>query len=553
MLKNSTHVLSPELIILYALFSLIFAPTAFASDSAKSDSKSLAFSRAPNILLVLVDDLGACDLGFSGSSFHETPHIDALAEKGTVFTSAYASCAVCSPTRAALQTGKSPARLGITDWIRSKFQDGKAPETVNGVWPYETPKPGKLSCPVNPIRMELGEVTLAERLHTLGYATGYIGKWHLGPEGFFPDAQGFDVNLGGCDLGQPPSYFDPYCPDSTELKAGGDPTLRPLYRITTLKPERTGEFLTDREAREAVRFLRTAAETPERPFFLQVSHYAVHTPIMCRKKVQEKYQRKLEEMSRENPNLRKNFNGGRDDRDPNQTQNEQRNPNYAGLVESVDDAVGEILRTLEETGLSENTIVIFTSDNGGFCGVTDNFPLREGKGTPYEGGLRVPLVVYLPEKYREECVPPHESDIPVTSYDLVPTLLHLAGAPLSAAQLETQKLDGRDISGIFFPKKTEAEMKNESENEMRSDAPLFWHFPHYRQEWEPYSAVRDGHWKLIRFYTPSGNRYELYNLKRDPQEQKNLAEKRPEIVTQLDTELTQWLEKTGARIPVSAP
>ncbi len=528
----------PQSILFSFLFLFLFGTAAVVSSQTPQD-----VSR-PNVLLVLVDDLGACDLGFSGSSYHQTPHIDALAQKGTVFPNAYASCAVCSPTRAALQTGKSPARLGLTDWIRSRFQNGEAPQLVNGVWPYEKNKGEKLACPKNPIWMELEETTLAERLHDLGYATAYIGKWHLGPEEFFPNAQGFDVNIGGCDLGQPPSYFDPYFPDSTEWNAG-NPQLNPKYRITTLKPEKNGEFLTDREAREAVRFLKDASQNPQRPFFLQVSHYAVHTPIMCRAEVRDRYKARLDEMTKTNPNLKKNFNGGRDGRDPNQTVNEQRNPNYAGLVESVDDAVGKILQTLEETGLAKNTIVIFTSDNGGFCGVTDNFPLREGKGTPYEGGLRVPLVVCLPESFSFEGKTfvsddyERTSDVPVSSYDLVPTILHLVGAPLGGEQMEAQKLDGRDVSGTLF----DSCAKNVS------DAPLFWHFPHYRLGWDPYSVVRDGNWKLIRFYTPHGFRYELYDLQNDPQEWKNLAQDRPKLVKKLDAELAEWLKRTGAREP----
>ena len=178
--------------------------------SAAAADQPAPAGKRPNIVLILVDDLGACDLAYSGSPYHQTPHIDSLAEKGTVFTQCYASCAVCSPTRASLQTGKSPARLGLTDWIRARFQGGVQPTQVDGQWPYEKNGKNRLSCPVNPIQMELEEFTIAEWLKELGYRTGYIGKWHLGTDKFYPDKQGYDVNRGGCDLGQPPSYFDPY-------------------------------------------------------------------------------------------------------------------------------------------------------------------------------------------------------------------------------------------------------------------------------------------------------------------------------------------------------
>ncbi|MDO4571619.1 MAG: sulfatase [Planctomycetia bacterium] len=515
----------------------IFASNAICEDTASrpADATYSADAMRPNVVFVLVDDLGACDLGYSGSLLHETPNIDSLAQKGTIFTNGYAACAVCSPTRAALQTGKSPARLGLTDWIRSRFQGGAPQALENGAWPYSAPSANQLACPANPIWLEREEVTLAERLRSLGYMTAYVGKWHLGPEGFFPEDQGYDYNVGGCDLGQPPSYFDPYYPDSTESEAGS-PNLRPLYRITTLKPEKRGEFLTNREAREAAGLIRKAVQE-KRPFFLQVSHYAVHTPIMSRSPVREKYKARLEEMRKTNPNLKKNFNQGRDDRDPNQVVNEQRNPNYAGLVESVDDAMGVILDTLRETGILENTIVVFTSDNGGFCGVTDNFPLRDGKGTPYEGGLRVPLIVYLPESLRKEGVEvPQVCDIPCSTCDWTPTLLRLVGAPIPPSQLEAEGLDGRDVAPALL-------------GEELDDTPLFWHFPHYRLEWEPYSVVRDGEWKLIRFYTTAGYRNELYNLSNDPQERVNLAEEAPETTRRLSALLDEWLQKTGARLP----
>lgn len=501
--------------------------------SAAAADQPAPAGKRPNIVLILVDDLGACDLAYSGSPYHQTPHIDSLAEKGMVFTQCYASCAVCSPTRASLQTGKSPARLGLTDWIRARFQGGVQPTLVDGQWPYEKSGKNRLSCPVNPIRMELEEFTIAERLKELGYRTGYIGKWHLGTDEFFPDKQGYDVNRGGCDLGQPPSYFDPYYSTSTERNPG-DEKKNPRYRITTLKPEQTGEFLTHREAREAVKFIR---ESGDKPFFLMLSHYAVHTPIMCPETVRQKYDQIKQERGKTNPNLLKPFDGDRDDLDERQESNEQRNPAYAGLVESVDDAVGVVLRCLVEQALEENTIVIFTSDNGGYCGVTDNFPLREGKGTPYEGGLRVPMIFYVPDALKKSPTA-KSTEVPFSTCDFLPTLLDFAGRPLSEQEMQQQNLDGKNMAP--FLRGETAAVEND----------LYWHFPHYRLEFDPYSVIRttDG-WKLIRRYTLSGAKYELYDLKSDPQERTDLSIQKPNKVKELSEKLDDWLKRTGARMP----
>lgn len=474
----------------------------------------------PNIVLILVDDLGACDLGYTGSTLHETPNIDSLAARGTVFTQGYAACHVCSPTRAAVQTGKAPVRLGITDWIHARWQNGVEPVPVNGQWPY-TPGNGKqLACPANRTLMDTEEVTLAERLKTLGYHTGYIGKWHLGPPANFPDRQGFDVNVGGCDLGHQPSSFDPYYPTSTETNPG-NPSDRPLYRISTLPPERPGEHLCDRGAREAVKFLREAHEDG-RPFFLQLATYAVHVPIMSKKAVRQKYQEKLNAMRARN-------------QDPNQEKIKitHKDPNYAALIESLDTEVGVVLQTLEELGVAKNTIVIFTSDNGGFLGATNNLPLREGKGSPFEGGVRVPLVVYYPglATNGKTC------DTPFTSYDFVPTLMDFVGAPLSAEEMQAQSLDGTDVMPV---------LRGDVSSLPRT---LYWHFPHYRNQWAPHSIIRDGDWKLIRWYTPDGHQFDLFNLREDPYEQRDLSSEQAELVQRLDAQLGAWLEQTGARLP----
>lgn len=494
----------------------------------------------PNIILVLVDDLGATDLGVTGSVLHETPNLDRLAERGVRFTSGYAACAVCSPTRAALQSGKSPARLGITDWMRSKFQDGFQPELAGGVWPYHREVKDGLFTPCNPIRMELEEVTIAERLKAAGYRTGYVGKWHLGREPFFPGKQGYDENIGGCDLGQPPSYFDPYYPNSTETSPG-DPNERPLYRISTMEARQTGEFLTDREADEAVAFMRRNKETGK-PFYLQVSHYAVHTPIMGKSSVIEKYKSRKREMEADE-NLSAAFAGQlQQPHSAEQAVSRQRNAAYAALVESVDDAMGTILAGVEDLGLADSTIIIFTSDNGGFSGVTDNFPLRQGKGTPYEGGIRVPWIIYVPETVDAGLAKtPKLCDVPISTCDMLPTVLDFAGIPLTEAERKSQLLEGVSIRPLL----------TEAEPQWPRDT-LFWHFPHYRNGADPYSIIRQGHWKLIRFYTRDGGvRNELYNLKQDPRELKNKAgnPKHVDRLAEMSAMLDSWLTDSGARLP----
>jgi len=338
--------------------------------------------------------------------------------------------------------------------------------------------------------MELDELTIAEALRPAGYVTCHIGKWHLGQQAHFPEKQGYHFNHGGCDLGQPPSYFDPY------------KSKRRYYEIPNLPPRKPGEYLTDREADEAVRFIRAHRDEP---FFLNLCHYCVHTPLMGKKDVVAKYDAK--------------------------PKTNQKNPVYAAMVESVDDCMGRILETLEETGLAPRTVVIFTSDNGGLLGPTDNAPLRSGKGFPYEGGIRVPLIVRWPGVVE----PGSTCDVPVSSIDFFPTLLELAGRELPG----DRTIDGTSIVPLL---KGQGGLQRNT---------LFWHFPHYRGSLEPYSIVRQGDWKLIRFY--ASRRRELYNLREDLSEQRDLAARMPEKVQQLDQVLSEWLETVGAKVPKPNP
>jgi len=461
------------------------------SRQAQKTVRAATPEKRPNVVLILIDDMGWIDTGCYGSKFYETPNIDRLAAEGMRFTDGYAACAVCSPTRAAVMTGRYPARLGVTDWIRSRFQGGKIPDDKKNPSEYVGGKNRKLLCPPNALWMELEEITIAEALKPAGYTSCHIGKWHLGADDWYPEKQGFDFNIGGCDFGQPPSYFDPYV-----RKGQGT--------IPTLEPRRQNEYLTDREADEAVGFIRNHKD---KPFFLYMAHYAVHTPIQGKKDVIEKYKAK--------------------------TPTDQKNPTYAAMVESVDDAVGRIMDTLDELNLRDDTIVIFTSDNGGLIGPTSNKPLRSGKGFPYEGGIREPVIVRWPKVVKAGTIS-HE---PVTSVDYMPTICEAVGVSPPS---------DRDIDGVSLL----GHLKSAGRSKLDREA-IFWHFPHYRGNVVPYSIIRAGDWKLIKRY--EGKTFELFNLKDDLSETNELSEKMPEKVRELDAKLTAWLQKSGAKMPRQNP
>lgn len=448
-----------------------------------------------NIVLIVVDDLGWTDTGCCGSKYYETPNIDKLRASGMMFTQAYAACAVCSPTRASIMTGRYPARLGITDWIhpfhrlaKKAIAEKKHPQG------YELLKGKKLKTPINKMWLDKEEIIIPEVLKEKGFSSCHVGKWHLGFADWYPDRQGFDFNRGGCEYGQPPDYFDPY--KGSRWKS-----------IPTLKPRKTGEYLTDREGDEAVRFIRRHGDEP---FFLYMAHYAVHTPIQCKEEIRKKYAAKAK---------------------TNHT-----SPSYAAMIESVDQAVGKIMNTLEELKIKNNTLVIFTSDNGGASHVlvdggkaTDNSPLRAGKGYPYEGGIRVPLVVSWPGRIK----PGSTCDVPVSSIDIFPTLCEAAGTGLPADRV----IDGLSLMPLLCRSET-----------LQRDT-LYWHFPHYwgGNRVKPYSIIREGDWKLIRHY--EDNKFELFNLKEDLGEQNDLAESMPKKVIDLKRKLRRWFKEVGALLP----
>jgi arylsulfatase A-like enzyme len=473
-------------IVFLALLTAV-APWVFGAASAAQKN--------PNIVFFLADDLGQRDLGTYGSTFYETPHLDRLAREGAKFTDAYAACPVCSPTRASIITGQWPQRTGITDYIGA----AKTP----GEWKRNTKS---LPAPYTD-RLALDAPTIAKSLKAAGYATFFAGKWHLGPEGFWPENQGFDVNMGGHDRGGPyggKQYFSPY----------GNP------RLTDGPP---GEHLPDRLATEAVKFIRASRE---RPFLVYFPFYSVHTPLMARADLKKKYEEKRQRLG-----LTAQW-GREHERDVRLI---QEHAVYAGMVEAMDLAVGKVLAGLDELGLRENTLVVFTSDNGGLSTSegwpTSNLPLRGGKGWIYEGGIREPLIVRWPGVTKPGSV----IATPVSSPDFFPTFLEAAGAKPAPGQV----LDGRSLVGVL-------------KGGALPERALFWHYPHYgNQGGAPAAAVRRGDWKLIEWQ--EDNRVELFNLAQDLGEKTDLAAREPARVAKLRDELHAWQKQVGAKFPIPNP
>jgi arylsulfatase A-like enzyme len=453
---------------------------------------SLQSAKPLNFVLILVDDLGWMDLSCQGSEYFETPHLDRLASEGMRFTDAYAACAVCSPTRAAVQTGRYPGRLGVTDWMRSRFQGGTIPANKKNPSGYTGGRNRKLLVPKNALWMESSEMTIAELLKPAGYVSCHIGKWHLGADDWYPQKQGYDFNFGGCDYGQPPNYFDPF-----NQPKGRHPMIR--AGIPHLPGRKKGQYLSDREAEEAVAFIE---KHKDQPFFLNMDNYAVHTPIQAKAEVTAKYEKK-----------------------PKTT---QKNAKYAAMVESVDDCAGRIMDTLEKHDIADRTVIIFTSDNGGLLGPTNNAPLRSGKGYAYEGGIRVPLIVKWPGTVKAGTI----SSEPVTSVDYLPTIAEAARVDLpKGVEIDGTSLVDHLVSGGKKPLNRKA---------------IYWHFPHYRHNPGPYSIIREGSWKLIHFYEGP---MELFNLKDDLGEKNNLASEMPGKVKELNARLLAHLKSIGAKMP----
>ena len=438
-----------------------------------------------NVVFILVDDLGWSDLGYAGSDFYRTPHVDDLAQQSLRFHNAYAAAPVCSPTRAAILTGKSPARLDMTIWHEGAVAGG--------------PRNRKLLAAKSKANLPREEVTLAERFRAAGYATAHIGKWHLGTAAFYPETQGFDFHVGGTFWGAPATFFYPF---SGRWNVR-DPEIR---YVPGLGYGKEGDYLPDRLTDVAIEVIE---KNREQPFFLNLWYYTVHSPIQAPPEMVDAY---------------RNERPGTNHRDP----------TYAAMVERMDFNVGRILGRLEELKLSERTIVVFTSDNGGVdfdqrsIVPTSNAPLRSGKGTLYEGGIRVPLLVRWPGK------PVGETEELVTSQDFTPTF----ASSLGETPVDSEGLDGVSLlpllndPGVTLPKRS-----------------LFWHFPHYYPRMTPGSAVRNGDWKLIHYY--EDDRRELYNLRDDPGEQHDLANEESATSARLYWELAEWRTSIGANEPTT--
>ena len=493
----------------------------------------------PNVVFFLVDDLGWKDLGCYGSSLYETPSLDAFAKESVKFTSAYAACHVCSPTRASIMTGQYPATLGLSDWLRGRrefpFQKLKNVETVQ-----------KLPAEVQ---------TMAEVLKANGYSTGHFGKWHLGEEPFGPTARGFDVQVPkGWSKGWP--------------KAG----YHPPFKFDDI-PGKEGEYLTDRLTDEALKWVES---NHEEPFFLYLSHFAVHDPIQGRKDLVEKYKGRLAEIDRiDGPAFV--LEGNPDDESPlsreqleQLLQNEeayeeyrvlprrtvkikqnQDNPEFAGMVESMDESFGRVIAKLDELGVADNTIVIFFSDNGGmsagnfgnpdrvinpdrldYAYSTSNLPLRGGKGWLYEGGIREPMLVKWPGHSKAGLV----CDDPVISCDFLPSVVEMTGVAADGATF-----DGQSFAPLL-----------KGESKLNRDG-IYWHFPHYSNHGmqSPGGAIRAGDYKLLEYF--ENGTVQLFNLREDIGEQTDLARVQPQKAAELKAKLHAWRKRVGAKMMAPNP
>ncbi|EMI45764.1 sulfatase [Rhodopirellula sp. SWK7] len=464
-----------------------------AAHAANSGNAGSSASDRPNVLFILADDLGLHDISVEGSTFYQTPNIDELALGGARFTNGYANCQVCSPSRASIQTGKYTPRHGVTDWIGAGAGKGNSLGE-------------RLYAPKYALSLPLEDITIAEAMRDAGYTTFFAGKWHLGGEGSLPTDHGYQINRGGFDRGGPPGgYFSPY--QNPLLEDGPD-----------------GESLPLRLARETSQFIQ---EHQDKPFFAMLSFYSVHGPIQSSRPLWQKYR----DIAAEGTQPSSRFKVDR----TMPVRQVQDHPVYAGMMESLDTAVGNVLETIRDCGMDRSTIVVFTGDNGGVSSgdgfSTSNLPLRGGKGRQWEGGIREPYYIRYPEQIQPGTI----CDYPATGADLYPTILDLCGLPL----LPKQHVDGVALTPVM-------------KDGQLPERPLFWHYPHYgNQGGEPSSIIRKGDWKLIHYYEDGHD--ELYNLADDPGESNNLSLHMPVTTKRLAEELNTWLTDVNARLPSSDP
>ncbi len=470
------------------LITCLFCSLLFMSLGVRAASK-------PNILFILVDDLGIKDVGVEGSQFYETPNIDSFARSGMRFTQGYAACSVCSPSRASILLGQYPTRHGITDYLGAKT--GKE---------FASQRKTKLLVPDYVKNLPAEQTTLAAALKNAGYKTFFAGKWHLGSKGAWPEDRGFDVNIGGWEAGGPEGgYYAPWI----------NPNLPSGPR---------GQSLTQRLADETISFIE---KNTNGPFLAYLAFYAVHGPIETTKPLWEKYRAKASTK----PAPKERFKIDR----TLPVRLVQDNPIYAGLIDEMDNAVGRVLKRIDELGLTTNTIIVFTSDNGGVVSgdsfSSSQLPYRGGKGRQWEGGIRVPIYIRAPGVTLPESI----CDTPVIGIDFFPTLLELAG--VNSPPKHT--IDGISLVPL---------LKGGSV----PPRPLFWHYPHYgNQGGEPSSIIRSGDWKLIHYWEDGRN--ELYNLAADIGEQHDLAVIETKRTSDLWSQLQAWLKSTDAKFPAPNP
>lgn len=452
--------------------------------------------KKPNIIFILLDDMGWRDLGCTGSTFYETPNIDALAREGMIFSNAYASCPVCSPSRASFLSGQYPAKIGVTDWIDMGNSHPIREKLVDAPYLKHLPKDTK---------------TIASALQEQGYATWHVGKWHLGGEEYYPQAFGFEKNIGGCSWGHPKKgYFSP-------------------YGIQTLEEGPEGEYLTDRITDEAIKLIRS---DEERPFFLNLCHYTVHTPIQAKEADIVHFAEKAKRLGLDGDDVLKigepiPANPGC----PVIRRMVQSNPVYAAMIWNLDENIGRLMDALRESGKADDTLIVFTSDNGGLSTAegspTCNLPAKEGKGWMYEGGTRVPLFIWYPKLVKSHSC----CRTPVTTPDFYPTFLDLIGA---ASEIPAE-VEGKSILPLL-------------KGEAIERRPVFWHYPHYgNQGGTPGSSVLLDQYKLVEFY--EDNHCELYDLDTDFSENNNIAGQNPEKVEEMKMILHNWLDEVQAKYP----
>ena len=472
---------------LIQFFCCLLISFAFAASSV---------GQRPNFVFFLVDDLGWADPSCFGSPFYETPNIDNLCESGMKFTRAYAASPVCSPTRASILTGKHPVRVDITDWIPGR----RADRVKNAIFRHIEDRDN----------LALEEKTIAENLLENGYATFFAGKWHLGDRGHFPKDQGFEFNIGGNHKGSPPGgYYSP-------------------WKNPTLKSNSKNEYLTERLTEESIKFIDSVVRNEDpKPFLLYISYYNVHTPITPYKKKINQFRLKSKKSFESKTPVQDEHEGV--------SRGRQDNANYASMIAAVDDSVGRVVNALKNHGLDDETVIFFFSDNGGLAtlgnrpGPTSNLPLRSGKGWLYEGGIRVPMIIRLPGSLSGS-----ESNVPVSSNDFYPTMLELAGI----ANEDAKDQDGVSLVPLLRGKQS-ATLENRA---------LYWHYPHYHgSAWKPGAAILEGGWKLIEFYHYA--KFELYDLKNDPGERKDLASIEPAKARLLRDKLKKWQVAMGAKMP----